>query len=165
MLAAMRRASSRVSRLRRRAASRLLLAVDVTERLPVGITDYDHARCSRGSDPSQRRYPGGVSYCSSSQFSKPVLDRPVGQDSVAELLAHTVRTGRSTAVATIAAGAAGSPLAAPVPPAAAAGVALLPAARDQPNIGACCSPRRRSGGFCYRPRPRRPRRRCRSVRQ
>jgi hypothetical protein len=79
------------------------------------------------------------------QFSKPVLDQTAGQDSVAELLADTVRTGAATAVATIAAGvkrapssvpaAAGSPLAVRVPQAAVAEAVLLTAARDQPNIG------------------------------
>jgi hypothetical protein len=103
------------------------------------------------------------------QFSKPVLERSAGQDSVAEVSAHMVQTGRSTAAATIAPGverapssvpAAGSPLAVRVLQAAVAGAALLLAARDQPNIGEYCSPRRRRGVSCYHPRQRRPRRRA-----
>ena len=39
MLAAMRRASSRVRSFGRRSTTRLLLEVDVRERLPVGIAD------------------------------------------------------------------------------------------------------------------------------
>jgi hypothetical protein len=40
-LAAMRRASSRVSQMRRRASSRLLLEIDVGERMPVVVADNE----------------------------------------------------------------------------------------------------------------------------
>ena len=49
MLAAIRRASSQVKQLRRRAASRLLFEIHVGQRLPVGVAD-DEAGVGSSTD-------------------------------------------------------------------------------------------------------------------
>ena len=60
--------------------------------------------------PAGERHP---TVSNRARFSKPVLGRRAGQDSVAELLARRDRTGRSAAAATIAAGVERAPSPAP----------------------------------------------------
>src|SRR5690349_9765120 len=81
MLAAIRRVSSRVREVPRRAASRLILEVDVGERLPVGVADNETPPIQLGVGFTAGRFSspiqGGGKLCGLHRIKHQIEYRPI----------------------------------------------------------------------------------------